>query len=215
MLKLYDYFRSSACWRVRIALALKGLAYEKITVDIHPGRLAQLDAGYGAIHPQRLVPVLEDGGIRLTQSLAIIEYLEETRPGAARLLPARPVERARARAVALAVACEIHSLQNQRTTRRLGELFGADQAVRDAWNRDWIAEGLASLEAMLSAGPGPFALGSEPGLAEAFLVPQIYNARRYGADLEPMPALRRIEAACLALPAFRDTAPEAVAVGVV
>jgi maleylpyruvate isomerase len=203
---LWGYWRSSAAWRVRAALALKGIAVEHRFRHLRKGE--QRDADYLKIHPQGLVPalVLDDGTV-LMQSLAILEWLEETHPEPA-LLPKDPIARARVRAFALAVAAEVHAVQNLKVLNRVKAL-GHGQEEANAWAREVIAEGLAACEAMLVADqPGPFCFGAAPGLADLCLVPQMYNARRFEVDLAPMRRLREAEAACLALPAFADTSPE-------
>ena len=198
---LHDYWRSSAAFRVRIALRLKGLEPERRFVHLVRGE--QRAPGYRALNPQGFVPMLEDGAVRLTQSLAILEYLEETHPSPP-LLPGDPAERAWVRAVALAVACDIHPLNNLRVLQHLKRELGADDGARDRWYAHWIREGLAPVEAMLAArpGPGPFCLGAEPSMADACLVPQVFNARRYQVPLDPYPLIRSVTEACLALPAF-------------
>lgn len=207
-MKLFTYFRSSAAYRLRIALRLKGLE-AKQQVAIHLRRREQQAPAFTALNPQGLVPALEVDGAVLTQSLAIIEYLEETHPEPP-LLPADALGRARVRALALAVACDLHPLNNLRVLRYLGDRLGIDEAARNAWYAHWVAEGLGALEAMVARSPatGRFCHGDLPGLADLCLVPQLYNARRQACDLAPYPTLTRIEGECLALPAFADAAPE-------
>lgn len=206
-MKLYDYFRSSAAYRVRIALNLKGLAPER--AFIHLRKNMQRDEAYLAINPHGLVPALvSDDGAVLTQSLAIIEYLDETVP-APSLLPGTAVERARVRAIAMAMACDIHPLDNLRVLRYLLHTVGVEEAQKDAWYKYWIDVGLEALEASLARDPatGRFCHGDAPTLADICLVPQLANARRVDMDLSPYPTLTRIESHCLALPAFADAAP--------
>lgn len=208
MTRLYGYWRSSAAYRLRIALALKGLPFDTVVTDL---RLqAHRTPDHLSRHPQGLVPVLEIDGTTLVQSLAIIEYLEETRPDPP-LLPADPIGRARVRSLALAVACEIHPLNNLRVLNHLRDGLGLDKAAVDAWYHHWIAEGLAGLEPMAAATAGRFAYGDAPTLADVLIVPQLYNARRFDCDLGLYPTLLRVEAACLELEAFRRAAPEAQA----
>ncbi len=205
-MKLYDYFRSSAGYRVRIALALKGLTPERIPVHLLKGE--QRAAGYRAVNPAALVPALEIDGQVLTQSLAIIEYLEEIHPQPP-LLPSDPLLRAEVRAAALTVACDIHPLNNLRVLAYLEGAMGQDKEARKVWYRHWIAEGLSMLEAQLAPRPagGPYAFGAAPGLADLCLVPQLTNARRFGCPVEAYPTLLAIEAACNALPAFQSAHP--------
>ena len=208
-MRLYTYFRSSAAWRVRIALALKGMGPEQAFVHLLRGGGEQHAPAYRAKNPMGAVPLLEfDDGAVLTQSLAIIEWLEETHP-IPPLLPADPLAKARVRAFALAIACDIHPLNNLRVLRYLKHAMGQSDEARDTWYRHWIAEGLTALEALLpDDGAGPFCFGDTPGMADICLVPQMANARRYYCPLDAYPRLLRAEAAALALPAFRDTAPD-------
>jgi len=203
---LHGYYRSTAAWRVRIALNLKGLSAEHRFRHLRRGE--QRDPGYVRLNPQGLVPALEldEGGAVLTQSLAICEYLDETHPEPP-LLPDEPLARARVRAFAQAIACDIHPVQNLKVLNRLGAL-GLDQEARNAWAREVIAEGLAACEALVAGNGGPFCFGAAPGLADLCLAPQLYNARRFGADLSAMPRLLSAEAACAGLPAFQAAAPE-------
>ncbi|MDO1527614.1 maleylacetoacetate isomerase [Fulvimonas sp. R45] len=209
-LVLYGYWRSSAAYRVRIALNLKGLAWENRPVHLVRDGGEQHAPGYAALNPQQLVPCLCDGERVLTQSLAIIEYLDETRPGPP-LLPGDAAGRARVRALAQAVACDIHPIGNLRVLQRLGAQFEAEEGDKAAWSRHWIATGFAALETLLSRDPatGRHCHGDAPGLADACLVPQCYNALRWGVPLEDYPTIRRIHEACNALEAFRAAAPEA------
>ncbi|MDQ0248248.1 maleylacetoacetate isomerase [Sphingomonas kyeonggiensis] len=202
---LYDYFRSSAAYRVRIALNLKGLAYQQQDVMLLENQ--QRSPEHLARNPQGLVPALEAEGKVITQSLAIIQWLDSRYPEP-RLIPADPDARAAAMARALVVGADIHPLNNLRVMRRLKEM-GIDEAGRNDWTRHWIAEGFAALEAM--AGDGPFLGGDAPGIADLFLVPQMYNARRFETPLDAFPRLVAIDAAATALPAFAAAHPDAVA----
>jgi len=206
-LKLYGYFRSSAAYRVRIALGLKGLPYEYAAVHLRKDE--QTTKAYRALNPAQLVPALVDERGAFTQSLAIMEYLEERYPEPP-LLPATPEARARVRAIALGIACDIHPLDNLRVLRYLMRTVGASEAVKDAWYRHWIDTGLAALETQLAreGETGEFCHANAPTLADCCLVPQLANARRAGIPLEAYPTLQRIEARCNALPAFVEAAPE-------
>ena len=204
-MRLYDYWRSSAAYRVRIALNFKGLAYEQVPVDLRAG--AQRAPDFLEINPQGLVPVFEDDGVRLTQSLPILNYLEERYPEPA-LLPKDLPGRASARAIAVAIACEIHPLNNLRVLQYLERELGLEEARRLAWYRHWIAEGFGPLEAMVANSAGAFCVGDAPSLADVCLVPQVYNARRYQCDLEPYPTIRRIDARCREIESFAHAAPE-------
>ncbi|BEV11800.1 maleylacetoacetate isomerase [Asticcacaulis sp. DW145] len=203
-MKLHGYFRSSAAWRVRIALALKGLDYDQVFVHLRHGD--QRAPTYLKVNPQGLVPALEvEDGAVLTQSLAICEYLDEVYPQSP-LLPGTALARARIRAFAYAIACEIHPLQNLRVLNRLKAL-GQDEAGVRAWAQETIATGFDACEALLDGQAGPFCFGTEVTLADIFLVPQMANARRFGVELR-WPRLTEIEAACLRHPAFEATRPE-------
>ncbi|MDO4706468.1 MAG: maleylacetoacetate isomerase [Comamonadaceae bacterium] len=206
-MKLYTYFRSSAAYRVRIALNLKGLSYEAVPVHLVRGEQRQSD--YCKLNPAGLVPALEVDGQALTQSLAIIEYLEETQGGPA-LLPADALGRARVRALAQAIACDTHPLNNLRVLQYLGQSLGVDEAQRTAWYRHWVQLGLGAVERMLADDPrtGAFCHGDQPTLADCCLVPQVFNARRFGCSLDAMPTVQRIAAHCEQLEAFRRAAPE-------
>jgi maleylpyruvate isomerase len=206
---LYTYFRSSAAWRVRIALALKGIRTDDEFIHLLKGGGQQRTAGFRAVNPMGVVPalVLDDLTV-LTQSIAIMEYLEETHPEPP-LLPEDPEARARVRAFALGVACEIHPLNNLRVLRYLKDAMGQSDAVRDVWYHHWIAEGLTALETIVrDTGPGPFLFGAAPSMADVCLVPQMANARRAKCPVDAYPTLLRAEAAALAVPAFRDSAPD-------
>jgi maleylpyruvate isomerase len=204
--KLYSYFRSSAAYRVRIALALKGLAYEYVPVHLRKGE--QVAEAFRSVNAQGLVPVLIDERGSFTQSLAIIEYLDERHP-APPLLPEAPEERTRVRAIALAIACDIHPLDNLRVLQYLTRTIGASEDAKNAWYNHWIELGLAALETQLAgdAATGSFCHGETPTLADICLVPQLANARRVSMPLDGYPTLLRIEAACNALPAFAAAEP--------
>jgi maleylacetoacetate isomerase/maleylpyruvate isomerase len=207
---LYSYWRSSAAYRVRAALNLKQIEYRIEPVHLVRGGGEHRQPEYLSLNPQGLVPLLVDGGQRISQSLAIIEYLEETRPEPA-LLPADPAGRARVRSLAQIVACDIHPLQNLRVLKYLSEEIGVTDEQRLEWYLNWIRLGFAALEARLAGDPatGVFCHGNRPGMADLLLIPQVYNARRFDCDMTAYPTLIRINEACLALEAFRRAAPEA------
>jgi len=211
-MKLYHYFRSSASYRVRIALNLKGVSYEAVAVDLRPAASAQRSAEFLALNPEGLVPVLLDRERVFTQSLAIIEYLEETCPQPP-LLPRDPQGRARVRALALAIACEISPLNNSGVLNYLKGALEADESTVNAWYARWIARGFDALEKEVQSttGDGRHMFGSAPTLADVCIVPQMYNARRYRCELAPYPTLRGICAYLETLPAFARAAPEAFA----
>jgi len=204
-MKLYTYYRSSAAFRVRIALNLKGLAYEPRFVHLAKGEHRKPE--YAALNPQGLVPALaEDDGSLLTQSLAIIEYLEEKYPHPP-LLPQDARGRARVRSLALLIACEIHPLNNLRTLTHLRKALGQNEDQVTTWYRHWIADGLAKLESDLGTGAGRFCHGDSPTIADCCLVPQIFNAKRFNCDLAAYPATTRIFAECMRLDAFQRAQP--------
>lgn len=205
---LFDYFRSSASYRVRIALNWKGVDYERVAINLLDG--GQRSPDYRAVNPQAFVPTLDIDGHRLAQSLAIVDYLDATRPEPP-LLPPDPADSAHVRALALSVACDIHPLNNLRVLRYLKDELGQDQAARDAWYRHWVAEGLAGLEAMAAARAGRFLFGDAPTLADLCLVPQMFNARRFEVPLEAFPALVRADAEANRLDAFAAAHPDAIA----
>jgi maleylpyruvate isomerase len=201
---LHGYFRSSAAWRVRIALGLKGLSATPVAHHLRRGE--QRAEAYLAVNPQGLLPALvTDDGAVLTQSLAIVEWLEERHPLPA-LLPGDAMLRARIRAFALAIACDIHPLQNLNVLARLRQA-GLTEADVQGWARDVIGNGLAAAQKLLPAA-GPFCFGTSPTLADVCLVPQLFNARRFGVDLAPLARLLEAEAACAAIPAFQAAVPE-------
>ncbi len=208
-LQLYSYWRSSAAYRVRIGLNLKGLAHDIVPVHLVRDGGQQHSLEYRQINPQQLVPVLCHGHRRLSQSLAILEYLDEVFPQPA-LLPSTARERQRVRSLALLVACDIHPLSNLRVLQYFEREWNVPQPERDEWVRHWIVDGFTAAEAMLGEHPstGDFCEGNSPGLADCCLIPQVYNARRFAVDMDAFPTLQRIDAACLALPAFDAARPE-------
>ena len=205
--KLYDYWRSSASYRVRIALSLKGVDYERVPIDLAFG--AQGMADYKALNPQGFVPMLEIDGHRIVQSLAICNYLESTRPEP-RIVPADAAERAHMLGLAMTIACDIHPLNNLRVLKHLASEFGADEGAKKAWITRWVSEGFAALEALAAPRAGRFLIGDEPTVADVFLVPQIYNARRFEVPLEAYPTLVRADAEASAHPAFAAAHPDRV-----
>ena len=210
MRKLYGYFRSSAAFRTRIALNLKGLDYEGAIIHLVKNGGEQFAPEYRALNPQSLVPVLQEDELTLTQSLAIIEYLDEVYPEPA-FLPKTAAERARVRSLALMVACEIHPLNNLRVLRYLVKDLKVTEAQKDEWYRHWVIFGLEPLDTRLANDPatGKFCHGDKPGLADICLVPQLANARRFNISLDAFPVLVRIEQNCMALKPFQDAAPSA------
>lgn len=209
MLQLYTYFRSSASYRVRIALHLKGLPFESVPVHLLKDGGAQHAPAYQHINPAKLVPALIDDGHAVTQSLAIMEYLDETHPDQP-LMPRDALGRARVQALAQAIACEIHPLNNLRVLQYLEHDLKLDEATRATWYRHWITLGFTAIEAILAnnSATGVFCHGDTPGLADCCLIPQIANSRRFQTPLEAFPTILRIEEACLALPAFQNAAPQ-------
>ena len=204
-MKLYTYFRCSAAFRVRIALNLKGLAYEPVFVHLAKGE--HRAAAYAKVNPQALLPTLElDDGTRLTQSLAIIEYLDEKHPQKP-LLPKDAQERARVRSLSYLIASEIHPLNNLRVLQHLKRALNQSEDQVNAWYRHWIADGLAKLEAELASSKGRFCHGDTPTMADCCLVPQIFNAKRYQSDLAPYPQTMRVFEACMHLEAFDRAQP--------
>ncbi len=206
MLKLYTYFRSSASFRVRIALALKGLPYE--SVPIHLLRGDHKKPEYAAVSADQFVPLLDDAGAQLSQSLAIMEYLDEMHPTPA-LLPADPLGRARVRALAQAVACDIHPLNNLRVLKYLVRELKASDEAKNQWYRHWCREGLLSLERQLARLPAStYCHGETPGLADCCLVPQVFNAQRFEVSFEGLERVQAIHQACMQLEAFQAASPE-------
>jgi len=205
--KLYGYWRSSAAYRLRIALNLKGVPYDQVSVNLKAGE--QAGADWLAIQPQGLVPVLEHDGDQLLQSPAILEWIDETWPEPA-FLPRDAVGRCQARGWASIIGCDIHPLQNLRVLKTVAGELGQGPDGMKAWAQRWMKTGLDALETLVEAAPrtGEYLGGQRPGLADIYLVPQAYNARRWGLDFTDWPALNAADTACLALPAFRDAAPE-------
>jgi maleylacetoacetate isomerase/maleylpyruvate isomerase len=205
-LRLFSYWRATAPYRVRIGLALKGLAYDYAAVDLLGGR--QRDAAYGAVNPQHLVPTLEADGVTLTQSLAILEWLEETHPEPP-LLPKPAADRALVRAMAEIVACDIHPLNNLRVLQALaglGHPLGGEDQLR--WGSKWIADGLAALEPMVAAHGAGFCFGQTPTIADCCVIPQLWSSNRFNVDLAPYPALSAVYARAAEHPAFQAAHPE-------
>ncbi len=202
---LHDYARSSAAYRVRIALNVKRLDYESRQVDLVAG--AQRESGYRALNPLGLVPMLEIDGLRLTQSLAIIVYLDQRFPDPP-LMPASPADGAHVRAMAMAIACEIHPINNLRVRKYLTDVLGVDKAAGDAWYAHWITEGFAALEAIAAPRAGEFLFGEAPTIADICLVPQMYNARRFNVPVEAYPTLLRADENASTLEAFASAHPD-------
>ncbi len=209
-LRLYSYWRSSAAYRVRAALNLKGLPYEIIPVHLTNNGGEQHNADYSELHPQELVPLLRDGGRVVRQSMAIIEYLDETYDGELKLVPATARDRARVRALAQVIACDIHPINNLRVMQYLEREFNMPTVEREQWSRHWIEEGFRAFETMLVDSPstGVFCEGDDPSLADVCLVPQVYNAQRWAVDMSKYPTIARINDECLRLPAFDRARPE-------
>ncbi|KJS36388.1 MAG: maleylacetoacetate isomerase [Hyphomonas sp. BRH_c22] len=209
MLKLYDYWRSSAAYRVRIALNLKGVTYESIPVNIAPGRDEQLQSEYRTINPQMRVPSIEVDDRVIGQSMAIIEWIDESFPGPA-LLPSDPWKRLQARSFADTIACDIHPLNNLSVLAALRNDFGADDTAITHWYHDWIRRGFSALEVIARDLPSSrFLFGEAPTIAETCLVPQVANAKRFDMDLSAFPRLLEVDAACCQLDAFVRAAPDA------
>ena len=209
-MKLYSFFRSSAAYRVRIALEVKGLAYEYVAKHLRSGGGEHRKPDYLALNPQGLIPALDDGGTVVTQSLAIIEYLEEAYPRTPRLLPTNAADRAIVRAMAQAIACDVHPLNNLRMLEYLKSQMGQSEDATNLWYRHWIAEGFAALEQSIGkhSGDGRHCFGDTVTMADVCLVPQVYNARRFAVDFTPHPALVRVSESLESLPAFAKARPE-------
>lgn len=209
-IKLYDYWRSSAAYRLRIALNLKDVAYEAIEVNLKPDEDGQLSDQYAAINPQKRVPSLGVNDQNFTQSMAILEWLEETYPTPT-ILPVEPEERLRCRAFADTIASDVHPLNNLSVLKTLRDQFGADDAAISAWYHDWIIKGFEALEHFAAQRTdSQFLFGDTPSLAEITLVPQVYNARRYDMDMSPFPALVALDQKCAEIEAFQSATPERV-----
>lgn len=210
MLKLYSYFRSSASFRVRIALALKGLSYDYVPVHLLKDGGQQFHEQYRALNADAVVPTLVDGDHALTQSMAIVEYLDETHPEPP-LLPGSALDRAYVRALAQNIACEIHPLNNLRVLKYLKHTLGVGEEAKDAWYRHWIELGFASLETTLTreGKAGRFCFGDTPTLADICLVPQVFNAQRFQIGVQGYPTIARVFDACMDMPAFQQAAPKA------
>lgn len=206
-LQLYGYWRSSAAYRVRIALNLKGLAFENLPVHLVKDGGQQHAANYKALNPQELVPLLVDGTERISQSLAILEYLDEVFP-LPPLLPDDPADRARVRSLAMHIACDLHPLNNLRVLQYLSGTLSVDDQAKQQWIHHWIAKGLAAFEQGLAAFDGKLSLGKRPGYLEACLIPQVYNARRFACDLSVYPRILQMTEQCESLEAFAKAAPE-------
>ncbi len=209
-MKLYSFFRSSAAYRVRIALNLKGLEYEYVAKHFRRNGGEHRKPDYLALNPQGLIPTLDDGGVVVPQSLAIIEYLDEVYPKTPRLLPERPADRAVVRAMSQAIACDIHPLNNLRVLNYLKSELGQSEEATNTWYRHWIAEGFAALEQSIGkySGDHKHCLGAEVTMADVCLVPQVYNARRFNADLAPYPKIVAVSTHLESLAAFAAARPE-------
>ena len=207
MLQLFGYWRSSASFRVRLVLQLKGLDYEQHPVNLRQGE--QKEKAYRRVNPQGLVPFLVDDDVHLGQSVAIMEYLDETYP-AYPLMPSAPIERARVRQIVNMIACDTHPLNNLRVLQYFEHTWNVPQAEREDWVKHWIVEGFTAVETLLAedAATGVYCHGQTPGLADCCLVPQVFNARRFGVDMGRFERLAEIDLALRTLPPFRDAAPE-------
>ncbi len=206
MLKLYDYWRSSASYRVRIALNLLNLNYESVSVNLLEGE--HHSSGYKTLNPQGLVPTLTTNNTNLGQSLAIIEYLNETHNGT--LLPSNPLERHHARQLSYAIAMEIHPVCNLSVATHVMTIGGGDESIRDEWMQHYIQNGLTNFEALLPENCTPYCMGELPGIADTCLIPQLYNAKRWGADISGLHRIKAIEFECDKLDAFKQAHPDNV-----
>jgi len=209
VIKLYDYWRSSACYRLRIGFNLKGIAYESQVVNLHPDFSEQLGDAYKAINPQQRVPAVEIDGQIFSQSMAILDWMDQAYPSPP-FLPTDALERMRARAFAETVACDIHPLNNVSILGYLRDELGADREAVGKWYATWIMRGFEALERHAQQSKTDFLFGDAPGLAEICLIPQVSNARRFDVDLSAYPKLVEIDAKCLELEAFQRASPEAV-----
>jgi maleylacetoacetate isomerase len=206
MMKLYSFFNSSTSFRVRIALALKGLSYEYAAVNLRSGEQGQQD--YKSLSPAGIVPTLIDGDLKLTQSMAIIDYLDRKYPEP-RLIPEAGIERARVLEIAQTIACEIHPINNLRVLKYLTGTLGVDEAAKSAWYQHWVDQGLSAVESLLAVSPSDaYCIGKAPTLADCCLVPQVANAMRMGCDLSKFMRIQKVYAYCMAQPAFIAAAPQ-------